>query len=402
MPTDRKSGREKVEIGGIEFTKFEVEVMRLLSKGWSAQKIANALDYSKSTIDKMKANSEDDDRSLLLRIGVKSKEELIAWYTANTQPERIRPVLVYEEMPWYRSDTTLRMGLTIFYVAVVLIFLNYWGLPEKGVPNYLFVNIYLLLPQLAFLFRFARWWQPLKTEGVDYSWKLLPTRFFLNGLEGLCTAQLLWIAYYFNQDSIFYIFIAYALYIIAYFSFREGFRRIYDLYPHLGLGVPRFSRTNTIVTSSTATIIGTGLLFYTRGWSISLGSDLVLVILQVLCILAGSIVLGIALRHVYYVMRFADWPMHREASKVLWATMVLVFGFILFFIANVGFIVTTSTTTQSIVASNRGGWIDFLYATACYIIGLGTLLIPIDVERALIQWEQRLIEGDSGETAAAG
>lgn len=100
MPKNQAPPQEKVVIGRIEFTKTEVEVMRLLSLGHKAKTIAQLVGVSKSTVDKMVSNS-DDSRSLLSRVEeVGSREELIRWYTANTQPERITEVLVYQEPPW--------------------------------------------------------------------------------------------------------------------------------------------------------------------------------------------------------------------------------------------------------------------------------------------------------------
>jgi hypothetical protein len=398
-----KSSERNINIAGVMFSEEEVKMMHLLSEGKTYKEIAvligqvsgkNGISYVKNRL-----SSKTHSASLLKRVGVESSKALATWYIEKTRPERITPVPVHQDMPWHRSNTALGTGLTVLYLVMVLNFFHYWSLPEKGTVDYLAVNIYILIPVVTRLFGYAKWWHPLKTERIDYGRRLLATKSFFNGLEGFSIAQMFWIGYYIYPTWL--LFVVYALFFATYLFFRRGFLRIYDLHPHVGLLVPHFSRENTTVVPFWACIIGSIWLFYARGWSISLEGDPALVILQLLCILAGSIVLGLSIRHVYYVMRFSDYqPIKSEAVELLTATMVQVVGFFLFFVANMGFIITSSTSTQSIIASNRGGWVDFLYATACYVIGLGTLLMPLRVEQELVHWEEGGEGKDSGDIAS--
>lgn len=387
-------------IGGSEFTKTEVEVMRLLSLGKKAQTIADAVGISKSTVDKMVSNS-DDSRSLLPRIRVGSREELITWYVLQTQPERIVEMPVYQDLPWYRSDTTMRVGLIGFYIALVCVFFFYWGDPNARNVHYIASTMYIGLVVGILVFGQARWWHPFKTEGIDYISRPLVTKFFMYAVELFMIGQYFWVSYFFGKQGMVSWVATHIFYIGSFIGFIAGFWRLYSVYDSIGLHTPHYSRRKAVRTVLVLTVIGSVALIFARGWGLLQDVDPLLLIFQLILTLGAAIGIGQAIRQLSYATRIRQFPLSNDLRQLMRAVVWFVAGFLLFVVATIGFSVVAAMSAAHGLGIQRAGWVEFVYATAILITGLGVLRVPLSVEQQLIQYEEGDEDIPGGNVAVA-
>lgn len=384
MPKNQAPPQEKVVIGRIEFTKTEVEVMRLLSLGHKAKTIAQLVGVSKSTVDKMVSNS-DDSRSLLSRVEeVGSREELIRWYTANTQPERITEVLVYQEPPWYRYSAAMPIALFGFFMAALALFLLFWMSPRGTLPDWFPVILPLLIP-LVILFLGNIGWIYLRVFKKVKAYQGVPATNSLHmGFLSFLLSSMLFIALSENAPY-WFIYASYLLQMISYVYFVIGILQLYDLYPSSGsiiLSVPPQARMYPSVIPSWAVFISIIFLVYLQWSHFYSLENTVMILLQILRLLFAWYALNVAFCQLSNILRIHGLPLNKDDQDVqyivvLKTIIVLIWlGFTLFYIADVGFVITTSLSKPSFFGYVRGGVIDILYAAALFVIGVGMLLVP--------------------------
>lgn len=353
---------------GGEITRFEDldtntrRILQLVAEGKSNREIARLTDYAEDTINHML--SKKDARSIYKRIGVSNRTMAIRYYERH-----VNQLSGTYNFPSLFSIILFGTILTAVYIGIILfLFIPLRFLDDvKNLPH-IYSNIFAVIPAAAGIFG-LKWYYDIGQSPGSYPEVLL---WLSGGLIFWAIGQILWVICilitnnfvpYPSPADIGYA--AHAVYLIVGFYF-------------LWRAPQRFTGNNILRATVTAMVfISVSLLltYIARGGNLHRGDDPWKLILDITYPTADAAALGMVIGLIGTSL------LQEGAIRAKQTIYVLACGLLVLYIADAGFSVTTSLPVNHSWAYYNGNWVDVMFTTAFWILGIGTPLIPIWISR---------------------
>lgn len=359
--------------GTTQLNEREVEVLKLLSDGFTHRAIAKAVGLSKPTIDKMLSNS-DDARSIYRKIGAETRAGAIKWYLERE---------VQSRSPDVTEENTTRQTVTPF-TQVTDRSNNIWQSPFL----YAFTLLFICVAVLIFVPGFLRGGGDAIDSILINFYASLPAVAGIYGIRSFRRPE--------QQTIFFQIFRLFSLGLVLWALGSIGWM-IYDLVEGLVPHYPSiadfgyFGQTILQVTCFTLwwreIRIRTKLLAFTwfpiavmllvpyyatlysvRSVELDLTNDIARLVIDVLNTLGDSVSLSLALS----ILLPGALVVLTKSMKLVFVFMGL--GMMAMFLAGAAFYVTVSLPVDHWLYYGGGGWPDLVFACALFLFGIGIFL----------------------------
>lgn len=353
----------------------ERKVLELAAQGFAREVIAREIATAKSGVDKMLSN-EEGERSIYRKIGVSSFVEAIRWYWLNVGCQTLEATptpAIFPSAPALPAPVEIRVErsnpIHLFYTALffaycLFMFLPLWlfGPVDTSHPWRISAGIYFISPLVAGIYGLYQCYQ-LRATIARLRWAAITLLFA--GLLWWAIGQAIWTLYYNLHLKSAFPFPSgadYFGYIPGELLWLVGIVLLQHSYPRANQagGWITWSFAALLCALCTLLLLVLGNEFFQQGEWLKFGLNLLYPTVDCISV---AVIAGL----VYFLAYTASEPrMHR-------ALLYFFAGVVAWLIADTGFSVTSTLPTDHAWAYRNGGWVDFAFALAFWLAGLGLL-----------------------------